>query len=379
MLSRWPNEIKALLGIIGFLEALGRSAEIADQFNEFPLGEDPRIAALGAMYRARSNGQFAEALRELDGATGVLPEGTEAQLRGELGDRAGDEQGAIAAFTAMNRADAMATPHWAEGVRRYRAMLDATLADNVRGRPKSACPETRRPPFFLLGFPRSGTTLLDTFLMGHPDVEVHEERPYLDAAAAFTDASEARVAYWRALDREVERPSSVQIDKYPLATARAPLINAMFPTARYFFALRHPCDVVLSCFMTRFRLNWGVSAFLPLDDAADTYDRVMTIWTRTRERSDLDVQEVRYEALIARPEEVLREATDFAGVGFERTMLDHRVTARTRGMISTPSHAQVVEQLYGRAAGRWRRYREFLEPVLSRLAPWCERFGYDLS
>jgi len=187
-----------------------------------------------------------------------------------------------------------------------------------------------------------------------------------------------RAAYWRALDRETDRPDSLQVDKNPLASARALLIAAMFPSARFLFALRHPCDVVLSCFFTRFRLNWAVASFLSVEDAAVTYDRVMRLWTASRERLALDVHEVRYEQLVADPEGVLRGVAEFAGVAFDPAMLDHREVARGRGLISSPSHAQVTAPLHGRSVGRWRRYREILDPVLPSLEPWCQRFGYDL-
>jgi hypothetical protein len=279
----------------------------------------------------------------------------------------------------MNAADAAATPQWREGVDRYHAMLSVMLAEVEAATTTAPATDGEPAPLFLLGFPRSGTTLLDTFLMGHAAFEVHEERPFLDAAAGERDAAAARAAYREVLAREARHPARIQVDKYPLASARAPLIHGMFPDAQFLFALRHPCDVVLSCFMTRFRLNWGVSAFLHLDDAVRTYDRVMTVWQRSRARWNLPVHEVRYEELIERPEDVLRGIADFAGVPFDPHMLEHQGTAAARGMISTPSHAQVVQPLYKRAAGRWQRYRGHLEPFFDQLEPWCRAFGYDLS
>jgi hypothetical protein len=153
----------------------------------------------------------------------------------------------------------------------------------------------------------------------------------------------------------------------------------LFPDSRFLFALRHPCDVVLSCFMTRFRLNWGVASFLTIEDAATLYDAVMALWSETRERLQLDVLDVRYEDLVANPAAVIARVTQFAGLGSDPGMLDHQATARRRGMITTPSFAQVLEPVSTRAVGRWRRYRARIEPVLPLLAQWCERFGYSID
>lgn len=379
LLAADRNDREALLGLVGLLEASGRSGELAAELASLRPLADPQAEALAAMFDHRAAGRFAQARSALDSAQGLLPQGTHAQMVGELADRAGDAGAAMASFAAMNAADAADTPQWREGVDRYHAMLSQMLAEAEAGPTIAPASDGEPAPLFLLGFPRSGTTLLDTFLMGHRAFEVHEERPFLDAAAAHPDTASARAAYRAALAGEARHPGRIQVDKYPLASARAPLIHRMFPDARFLFALRHPCDVVLSCFMTRFRLNWGVSAFLHLEDAVRTYDRVMTVWQRSRERWNLAVREVRYEELIVRPEDVLRGIAEFAGVPFDPDMLEHQGTAAARGMISTPSHAQVVQPLYTRAAGRWHRYRDQLEPYLDQLEPWCTAFGYDLS
>lgn len=375
-----PADGQALLGLVGLLEALGRGGELAALLGTAPQTADARFHALGEVFAARTARRFDEAMSALERAQGLLPPGTEQQLRGELADRAGHAGIAIAAFTAMNANDAAATPEWTEGVQRYRAMVAESQQQLDRGLPAKAGRNGRDPPLFLLGFPRSGTTLLDTFLMGHRAIEVHEERPFLDTAALHSgDATAARDAYWRALDAERKKPDALQLDKYPLAMARAPLLNAMFPAARYLFMIRDPRDVVLSCFMTRFRLNWGVASFLDIGEAARTYEAVMSLWMRSRERLALDVHEVRYENLIAETSDVLKGVANFAEVAFDQAMLDHQATAHGRGMIATPSNAQVIQPLYQRASGRWRRYRELLDPLRPLLDPWCATFGYDVE
>ena len=390
--DRDPGDSDALLGLTGLLESLNRPGELAPCFAAArAAGADPIVTALGEAIACREAGEFADALTALDAARGTLPEASWQQMRGALSDSAGDAANAFAAFAAMNAADRAATPEVAEGVRLYRAELEAELAALDRPRPSSPPAEARPAPLFLLGFPRSGTTLLDTFLMGHGGVRVHEERPFLEAVAKLggptaarelldpAQAAAMRASYWHALDQESDRPDLLQVDKYPLASARAALIDVLFPGAPMLFMLRHPCDVILSCFITRFRLNWGVAAFLSLDDTVAAYDRVMRVWVKAREQRMLRVHEVRYEDLIADPPRVLRGVAGFAGVRFDPAMLDHAGTARARGHIATPSHAQVALPLYHNSAGRWRRYRAQLGSYLPLIEPWCDRFGYTLE
>lgn len=392
LLRRDPADHHALLGLTGILETLGRAAELEPIFRAAEAADADRpLIAYGEAISLREAGRFAEAGLALEGAVGVLPEGTFQQMRGDLADRSGEEDRAYDAFTAMNAVDSMAAPDSREGVRRYRQELSDQLVALDQPRPANPPPERRAPPVFLVGFPRSGTTLLDTFLMGSHEVRVHEERPFLQVAEEAAGegwhstapdgeaVASMRTAYWRALDRESDDLLRVQVDKNPLACARALLVDALFPDARYLFAMRHPCDIVLSCFFTRFRLNWAMSSFLTLEDAAQTYDQVMRLWMASREKLDLTVHEVRYEQLIADPDTTLRGAAAFMGIKFDPAMLDHRTIARSRGHISSPSYGQVTEPLYRRSIERWRRYRTRMAPVMPLLEPWCRHFGYSIE
>jgi hypothetical protein len=244
-------------------------------------------------------------------------------------------------------------------------------------------------PAFLVGFPRSGTTLLDTFLMGHADIAVIEERGMMAAAqravgdiAALAERTplelgQARRAYLEELHQYAD-PSfaGVVLDKLPLNMIAAPLIHCLFPDARLIFAQRHPCDVVLSCFMQGFALNDSMACFLDLVDAAAYYDAAMTVWTKSREMLRLQTHSVIYEQLVNDPNAAIRPAVEFLGLGWRPRLLRHVETARARGAISTPSYNQVTQPLSERASGRWRRYEKQLTPVLPVLLPWAERLGY---
>jgi hypothetical protein len=260
------------------------------------------------------------------------------------------------------------------------------------GRWRDSVPSDGRPSLaFIVGFPRSGTTLLDTMLMSHPNIEVMEEEPPIrDAGLALPDLAEyptltdeqiqaGRDAYFRTAAGLTElKPGNLVIDKNPLAMNSLPLIYRLFPDARIILALRHPCDVVLSCFITKFRMNGGMANFVRMDTAAKLYDLSFGYFEQARQLVPLPIHTVRYEKLVADTAGELREIADFLGIAWTDALLDHQSTARGRENIKTASYSQVVEPIYTRAAGRWENYRKHLEPVLPILEPWVRKFGYSL-
>ena len=311
------------------------------------------------------------------------------RLMAKVADRLGKTGEAFAAAEAANRMTPQFDSWRNRGVAYRKEMRDLGRSLTQATRlPRLEAPD-RRMPAFLVGFPRSGTTLLDTFLMGHPDTKVLEEESLLGAAereigsaaklvrASPSDLERARSAYLAELDRHVATGfTGLVIDKLPLNLLGAPFIDAMFPGARMIFAQRHPCDSVLSAFMQSFVMNDAMASFLTVEDAADLYDAVMSGWFAIRERFDLNVHTVRYERLVEDPEAELRPLVEFLGLEWDNRMLAHTRTAKERGTIITPSYDQVTEPLSTRSVGRWKRYRAQLEPVLPVLLPWAERLGY---
>ena len=198
------------------------------------------------------------------------------------------------------------------------------------------------------------------------------------ASASIAQLEQARGAYFAELDRHIPPGfGGLAVDKMPLNLLAMPYAQCLFPDARIVFVQRHPCDVVLSCFMQGFALNDATACFLDLGDAVAAYDAVMRMWLRSRELLPLNIHTLVYERLIAAPEDEMRPLVDFLGLDWEQQLLDHRATAHRRGAIGTPSYDQVVEPLSKAASGRWRRYEKQLEPVLPILLPWAERFGYS--
>ncbi len=252
-----------------------------------------------------------------------------------------------------------------------------------------------RSHVFLVGFPRSGTTLLESVLAGHPDVVTLEEKASLAQAAGaylannegleklsrigLDEARQQREAYWTAVRGfGVEPRGRVFIDKMPLATVLLPLISELFPNARVLFAVRDPRDVVLSCFRRRFGMNAAMFEFLSLEGAAAYYDAVMRLADVYRDCLPVPQHIVRYENLVEDFEGTARAVCDFVDLEWYEKMADVAAAARSRE-ISTPSAAQLARGLNSEGQGAWRRYRDQMAPVLPILEPWVSRFGYEPS
>jgi tetratricopeptide (TPR) repeat protein len=316
-------------------------------------------------------------------------------LHAKIADALGNSAEAFDAAVAMNQAaveqavGSSGREEWNRKAASYRADLH-DLARMITREWASTVPRLEDPVLrrltFLLGFPRSGTTLLDTFLMGHPEVEVLEEKQLVGRAAdviggsiGLPDASmkllrKARKTYFDALAEHVADDfAGLVVDKFPLDMAAAPVIEALFPRSPLIFAQRHPCDVVLSGFMQPI----GVVNFSSIEDAADYYDAMMSIWTAARQALDLNVHTVVYEEMVRDPEAVLRPLVKFLGLDWDDRILDHRRTAKERGTIATPTYDQVTEPISTRPSGRWKRYAKQMEPALPVLLPWAERLGYS--
>jgi tetratricopeptide (TPR) repeat protein len=391
-----PNHAPAYAQLALLLDSANRAGEIGALLE---LADAAGVAAEETNFArallARREGRLEESLALAIAASCSTEPHRKAQLIGELNDRLGRPGPAFAAFVGMNRLVAAlpSNPRAAAQAYRDRLAAQAGIVTTAwhRSWTQFALPDGRPAPAFLVGFPRSGTTLLDTLLMGHPDIKVIEERPLLAPVAARLgslerlaglDAGEAaalRALYFEALDQYAEEdPARLVVDKMPLNMTYAPLLHRLFPEARFIFAERHPADVVLSCFMTNFRINPAMANFLDLGDAARLYDLAMSHWEHCRSVLPLKVHNVRYEELVADLAGAVRPLLEFLGLPWDEALLDHRATARGRGYVATASYAQVTEPIYARASGRWRRYQDEMEAVLPLLAPWAEKMGYEM-
>ncbi len=317
-----------------------------------------------------------EALDALDRTTEAFQAAVEGKAiqHGLLAERAAGREGEIAKLTRLadwfRRADPVA---W-------------------RSAPPMTAPGPALGHVFLVGFPRSGTTLLEQVLAGHPQVVALEEAPTLAAAYAEfmttgddlerlsllspVDANLWRARYWSEVRANgVEPEGRLFVDKAPAGTLYLPLVAKLFPHAKVLFALRDPRDVVLSCLRQNFQLNAMTYAFTTLADTAACYDACMGLAEVYRALLPLDLMETRHEALVETFDDALAQIADFLDLTITPQMADVAGTAARRA-IRTPSARQVRAGLNSRGLGRWRAYARQLGPVMATLAPWVERFGY---
>ncbi|MBS0211947.1 MAG: sulfotransferase [Proteobacteria bacterium] len=318
--------------------------------------------------------------------------------RGKWRDAQGDADGAMAAFGEGNRLALDAWQRVHPGRNKALAgveyMLDFVGKGGLQAwRPILGLTE-HLPIAFLIGFPRSGTTLLNQVLDGHPAIRTIEEKPtvqaILDGVQAMPggyphalarldgfDIDWLRAAYDRVVAQHGGGAApGLLLDKFPMNTLLAGMLHRVFPQARFVFALRHPCDVVLSCFMQSFTLNNTMTNFCTLADTVALYTRTMDLWQFYREQLPLNVHTIRYEDVVDDFDGQVRALCGFLGVEWRGELRDFSSKARERGKINTPSYEQVVRPIYRESRYRWERYREFLEPCLPALAPYIERFGY---
>ena len=247
---------------------------------------------------------------------------------------------------------------------------------------------------FLIGFTRSGTTLLDTFFKPHPGIHTVEEKPTIERLIQDLERGGAR--YPVALDRLSEsdreglrqryrgylKPflpagwSGAVIDRMPLRLIHAAFIRRLFPEARFILAVRHPGDVVLSNFMQIFEPGNALVHCTTLASTVALYDRVMRLWHRIEPEVTDRLVKVGYESLVNDPDGQVRAVCRALAIEFEPAMIEGRQRAAASGRVRTASYQQVHEALYTRAAGRWERYRRHLQPFLDILEKHASQFGY---
>ncbi|MBB5711341.1 tetratricopeptide repeat-containing sulfotransferase family protein [Sphingomonas xinjiangensis] len=395
-LSIDPNHLAATLELGMLLENLNRLDDLQQLIAQVERsdGDAPELDFLRAS-ALRREGDFAAAHALVVQVPETIDPVRREHLLGEVLDRLNDPEGAFAAFTRMKQhTRARTSPALMADADRYLAKIRAEAAHISNSQPRESAPAPRASgtPIFLAGFPRSGTTLLDTLLMGVPGAHVLEELPVLAAVEAelgdFTqldslnqdELAALRDTYFQELDGIAPPlPGALIIDKFPLHMTRMRLIHRLFPDAPILFAERHPCDVLLSCFISNFQPNRAMAHFFTLEGAAALYDAAFTAWTHATQVLPLRVHRVRYERVVEDVEGEMRSLLDFLGLAWNPDVIDNQASAAKRGQIRTASYAQVGQPIYRRSAGRWERYREQLEPVLPILAPWVERMGYSMA
>jgi Flp pilus assembly protein TadD len=314
-------------------------------------------------------------------------------------DRLGDAEGAMAALaTAHERqaADIRAfAPHlFAPDAELPPRSRDRLAASSYAAWPRLEAPAADHSPVFVVGFPRSGTTLVEQMLDAHARFQSMDEQPFvgdltdeLEEAGLSVpaelgrltqaDCDELRKRYFLKTYAKVGREDGIRIvDKNPLNLVRLPLIHRIFPNARFILVLRHPCDVLVSCHLQNFQSPPLAVAGRSLDSLAAAYVQAMENWLYHDGLMRPDVFVCRYEDLVHGAEAHALRMAEFLGVAGAEQMLGYRSRALEKGYIATPSYTQVILPITGQKVDHWRKYERHLRPVWPVLEATAGKLGY---
>ena len=400
-----PDHREAIANLADLHEASNRLDEARSAAEKaLALGDDA-IASLALARIERRSGQFQSGISRL---VELLPKAHAAKYQqdiafelGRLHDAVGNYDDAFRCFTSGNRIarEKLLARRPGEGVNLddMAWLKDVFNPEKVQNWQSIAVDDGYQDPIFLVGFPRSGTTLLEQVLDAHPGLQALDEKPaveqlrqavaqllggYPDALDTLTEVQvrALRGTYFETVSKFLKLDADARlVDKYPFNLARLGLIQRIFPNARFILALRHPCDVCLSCFMQNFTLNDGMVGFHSLESTAAIYDRVMALWIKQLPLFQPKVYVLRYENLVEDFRGEIEQLLKFLGLPWTDAVLEYAQHAMQRGKINTPSYHQVVRPIYKDAMFRWRRYNQHFTKAMPLLAPWLQRFGYDPS
>jgi tetratricopeptide (TPR) repeat protein len=262
-------------------------------------------------------------------------------------------------------------------------------------------PAPNPQPLFIVGFPRSGTTLTEQMLSAHPNIHAGDELSGLllieEYAAAqlmqsrqsyptcLADVTRAgrqdsllklRDYYLHIADEShaIDPAKAYFTDKMPLNETHLGLIKLLFPESPIVHVVRHPLDIMLSCYTNQ--LYHGNKCALSLETLAFHFIETWKLVDHYTAELDLRYTRIRYEDLIQNPEDELRRLLGFIGEPWDARCLDFHKSGR---VARTASYAQVSQPLYRSSQERWRAYRKYLAPIVPMLAPLIERLGYSLD
>ena len=217
--------------------------------------------------------------------------------------------------------------------------------------------------------------LLDKVKKSLGDIKTVSEIEKIDYSAA----KAASDIYFLELKKHVklnEKP--VVIDKLPLNILDLPLINQIFPKAKFVLALRHPLDCIFSCWMQNFKLNPAMANMVDLERIVDFYLVAMEILTTSQDRYSLNIHRIAYEDLVLDFEGSVTSLLTFLNLGWETSLKNYQKTGIDRGRINTPSYSQVIRPIYHTATNRWTNYERQLGGFKNKLTPWFYKFGYSI-
>lgn len=254
-------------------------------------------------------------------------------------------------------------------------------AENSSRRPRAT--NQSALPVFIVGMPRSGTSLVEQILASHPAVYGAGELQDIGNMINMLPASlGSKLSYPYSLDaitgaqiddiaeRHLQKltsfsPQSSRVtDKMPHNFRHLGLIDALFPGARVIHCLRDPVDTCLSIYSLPFNANHAYA-----DDLAQLgvyyrqYQDLMVHWKKVLRIPMLEVQ---YEEIVSNQEAMTRKMIEFCGLEWDERCLNFHKSER---VVTTPSYDQVRRPIYKKSVTRWKNYEHLLEPLIAALSP----------
>jgi hypothetical protein len=301
---------------------------------------------------------------------------------GEILDRAGEPDAAFQRYTDANALHARERLKIGEKFDRAVLRTQADLIENrlaaeyAKDAAGWANPTER--PVFVVGLPRSGTTLVEQICASHSQVEGIGELDAIQTMArsiAYKNEGLDNIAEWdkahalRLVNEHAEELTRLGcgatrvVDKTPLNLLRLGLIGAAYPNAHVIWCRRDLRDVVVS----QHTMYFGEGNLFSTNQADCAYaakqiERIGSLW---KANSKLKILEVVYEDLVADLETNVRKIIEFLELPWEPACLDFQNTQRH---VDTPSSWQVRQPIYSSSVGRWRRFEKHLGPMLTELA-----------
>jgi Tfp pilus assembly protein PilF len=389
VLAYWStlHEGRGDLRRAGELLALAESVSSPDQ-----------VSLLKANYLART-GQHEQAFAvfasfsELGGA-GYLE-------RGRLNDRVGRYAEAWQDFVEGKRrlaADGSGLKYKKDVVEALFTRCGQFFTRNNFERLPKAQPRTDTPqPIFIVGFPRSGTTLIEQILCSHSSVRAGGELTFLDDIRRISlellpdpDGFPENLAQTWTADRGyvvsllrdyylaragqyglLRGGKAFFTDKMPFNEVNLPLLKMIFPEARIVHAVRHPLDVCVSIMSNN--MTHGFACGYKIEDIVHHLSAVFALTEHYRTELGIEALVVQYETLIEDQHGQTAKLLEYLGLPFEESCLRFHENPR---YAPTPSYAQVTEKIHAGSVNRHGHYAQFLGPYLGRLRPLLERYGY---
>jgi tetratricopeptide (TPR) repeat protein len=376
-----PDHFQARQNLGVLLEQRGDFSAAIEQYRAVRRIRPRHVAALANLMSIRSYQPDEQTVRDAEELVEAPATQDEERIKlhnglGKHRDRQANYDAAFRHFTRSKEivrrgAGAFDLGRVTDTFRRVRAVFTAELFATA---PRGSASEQ---PVFIVGMPRSGTTLTEQIVASHPRAFGAGELPdlprivkglrpgYPETIASFDAGklSDLAAEYLAALQKQAPADVLRITDKLPLNFAHLGLVALLFPHARIVHCRRDPLDIGLSCMVELFSMDNDYTT--DLDSFGRYYLEYARLMAHWREVLPLPMLELQYEAMVEDPDAQIRRLVEFCRLPWDATCLEFGATDR---VVSTPSRWQVRQPIYQGSVGRWRHYAAHIEPLRRMLA-----------